>query len=63
MDDEFGTGGAAEYSTGKYIYSKIDRAKGTGPVRLGEKMVIRDDLYSMLFITTLHAEYIQYYEE
>ena len=58
MSDENGENEGDPYSQGNYMYSKIERYKGAGPVRLGEKMKIRDDLYSMLFVTTLHAEYI-----
>ena len=43
---------------GKYSYSKKDREPGSGKLRIGEKIKVRDDLYSMLFVSTLHAEYI-----
>ena len=45
-----------------YAYTSGHRRRGAGPVRIGERMKVRDDLYSMLFITTLHAEYISYYD-
>ena len=38
---------------------KRKRASGTGPLRLNEKLHIREDLYSFLFITCFHAEYIR----
>ena len=45
----------------KYVYKYIDRFGGSGPYRIGKKMRIRADLFSMLFVTTLHAEYILHY--
>ena len=45
-------------SRGDYVYASIKREAGSGPVRINERMSIRDDLYSLLFVTTLHAEYI-----
>lgn len=47
---------------GAYSYTNRKRDSGAGPVRIGESMSIRGDLYSMLFTTCLHAEYIYYYE-
>ena len=46
-----------EEENGK-VYLKIQREPGSGPVRLNEKLTMREDLYSYLFITCFHAEYI-----
>ena len=46
-----------------YAYTKRDRVSGSGPLRLGEDMEIRPDLYSMLFVSCIHPEYVQHYEE
>ena len=45
-------------SDGKYSYSNRTREPGSGKLRIGEQIKVRDDLYSMLFVSTLHAEYI-----
>ena len=46
-----------------YAYKKRDRVSGSGPLRIGEDMEIRPDLYSMLFVSCLHAEYVRHFEE
>ena len=43
---------------GQYSYSNKEREPGSGKLRIGEHIKVRDDLYSMLFVSTLHAEYI-----
>ena len=40
-------------------YSEQMRIPGSGPLRLNTKLNIREDLYSFLFITCIHAEYIR----
>ena len=50
-----------EEGQGMYTYKEINRETGSGPVRIGESMAIRPDLYSMLFVSSLHAEYIFHY--
>ena len=47
---------------GRYCYSYISRAPGSGQLRIGQSIKVRDDLYSMLFVSTLHAEYILHCE-
>ena len=44
--------------TGQYSYLNKEREPGSGKLRIGEYIKVRDDLYSMLFVSTLHAEYI-----
>ena len=34
------------------------RMPGTGPHRIGTNLEIREDMYSKLFLASLHAEYI-----
>ena len=43
---------------GMYTYSSRDREAGSGKLRIGCQIKVRDDLYSMLFVSTLHAEFI-----
>ena len=47
----------------EFSYLADRRQRGSGPVRIGERMKVREDLYSMLYVTTLHAEYIDYYDK
>ena len=44
-----------------YQYKLIQRTYGSGPHRIGERMQIRDDLYSMLFVTAMDTTYIQHF--
>ena len=41
----------------------MERRAGSGRVRIGENMEIMNDLYSMLFVSSLHAEYILYLDQ
>ena len=40
-------------------YIEQMRVSGSGPLRLNSHLTIREDLYSFLFITCIHAEYIR----
>lgn len=40
----------------------MDRSTGSGPIRLNTPLCIRDDLYSKLFASAFHAEYIHKYK-
>ena len=42
---------------------KESRAAGMGLQRIGTKLQLSEDLYSMLFVTCFHPEYIVYYEK
>ena len=55
IDDE-------KYEAGNYSYSSREREAGSGKLRIGRSIKVRDDLYSMLFVSTLHAEYILHCE-
>ena len=37
------------------------RECGAGPYRIGKNIKLRDDLYSMLFATSIRAEYVFHY--
>ena len=39
------------------------REAGAGEQRIGTSIQLTEDLYSMLFVTCFHAEYIVYYEK
>ena len=39
-------------------FPKSDRTPGAGPHRINKPLALRTDLYSRLFASTLHAEYI-----
>ena len=41
----------------------MDRSTGGGPIRINTPLVIRDDLYSKLFVSSFHAEYIHKYRK
>jgi len=36
----------------------MERNTGSGPIRINTPLVVRDDLYSKLFVSSFHAEYI-----
>ena len=38
------------------------RSTGSGPIRINTPLCIRDDLYSKLFVSSFHAEYIHKYK-
>ena len=44
-------------------YGKKKRDRGSGPYRLGEPIEIREDLYSMIFATCFHPEYVKHVED
>ena len=50
------------YGAGNYSYFSREREAGSGRLRIGRCIKVRDDLYSMLFVSTLHAEYILHCE-
>ena len=41
-------------------YGDVKRERGSGPYRLRKKIEIRDDLYSMIFATCYHPEYVKH---
>ena len=47
------------FSTEGYGVNKDDRDRGAGPYRLHEPIEIREDLYSMIFATCFHPEYVK----
>lgn len=57
-DEILRDGGYAEQG-----YGDKKRKTGHGPYRLGESIPIRDDLYSMIFITCFHPEYVKYLDD
>ena len=42
----------------EFTNAEAERLPGTGPTRIGKPFRVRTDLYSRLFISTLHTEYI-----
>lgn len=40
-----------------------DRDPGSGPVRLENILELGEDIYSLFFVSTMHADYIYYYHE
>ena len=54
---------AAGFGSRSYGDPSIKRATGAGPYRLGKSIDLRDDLYSMIFASCVHAEYIQAADE
>ena len=47
------------FNTEGYGVNKDDRDRGSGPYRLHEPIEIREDLYSMIFATCFHPEYVK----
>ena len=39
----------------------MNREAGNGPVRIGSTLKLDEGLYSLLFISTMHSNYIYYY--
>ena len=56
MDEIIAKGGHAEVSYGD---DEMIRKAGTGPYRLRKPIQMRDDLYSMIFATCFHPEYVK----
>ena len=44
-------------------YTGVIRQPGMGELRIGTKIQLSEDLYSMLFVTCFHPEYIVYCEK
>ena len=44
-------------------YPNAQRKGGSGEIRINRPLIVREDLYSFLFITSLHAEYIYSFKE
>jgi len=40
------------------VYSKSERDEGAGPMRVGKSLPLTHDLYSMLFVSVMHYEYV-----
>ena len=44
-------------------YLKKPRDVGTGPVRIGKPIILDQDIYSLFWISTMHPDYIYYYDK
>ena len=42
----------------KYNEPGRQRDNGSGPIRLGKTIALREDLYSYIFATSFHPEYV-----
>ena len=44
-------------------YENMQRKPGSGPIRIGKKIDVSQDLYSMFFVTNFKSELIYYSKE
>ena len=44
-------------------YKDYKREIGSGPLRIGNSIQLDEDIYSLFFVSTMHPDYIYYYDK
>lgn len=44
-------------------YREKKREPGAGPARIGQSIILNEDIYSMFFISTMRPAYLHYYQK
>ena len=45
----------------RYNYKEKVRTMGTGPLRIGKRIPLTEDIYSMFFVTCLKTEFLYFH--